>query len=146
MNKTFLKGSIRAKFLGYATTTKFGNDVTYSLAKHKTPFMHIQPPGAIDHLAVAAYEVRQHETEGNKWGHEFQKLQSDLRKLYRVIRHHYDSSMKNKIQSNLEYDTVQDMKDVNRLLTSIKKICLSTDTSKYYVLQGFIAQKRLFNF
>ena len=32
------------------------------------------------------------------------------------------------------------------LFTIIERICLSNDTSKYYTLQGFIAEKKLFNF
>ena len=38
------------------------------------------------------------------------------------------------------------MLDANGLLGIIEKICLSNDISKYYALQGFVAQKRLFNF
>ena len=38
------------------------------------------------------------------------------------------------------------VKSLKELLTIIERICLSNDTSKYYALQGFIAQKRLLNF
>ena len=38
------------------------------------------------------------------------------------------------------------MLNVLGLLTIIERICISKDTSKYYALQGFIAEKRLLNF
>ena len=54
--------------------------------------------------------------------------------------------MKSKIQSDIDYTDVNEMLNVLELLTIIERICLSNDTSKYYTLQGFIAEKRLLNF
>ena len=65
MNKTFFLKS-REEFLRYATT-KFGNDVTFSLAKRKTALVHIQVTGAINYLSSYANELRQHEIKGKEW-------------------------------------------------------------------------------
>ena len=54
--------------------------------------------------------------------------------------------MKNKMQLYVNYAEVSKMLNVIGLLTIIKRICLSNDTSKYYELQGFIAEKRQLNF
>ena len=54
--------------------------------------------------------------------------------------------MKNKIQSDPEYNEESKMLNVIRPLNIIERICLSNNNSKYYALQGYIAQKRLFNF
>ena len=76
LNKTILKSS-REKFLGYATT-KFGNDVIFSLAKRRTTLMHTQPPSVVNHLTATSYKQMQHGIEGKKWRKEFLKLQNDL--------------------------------------------------------------------
>ena len=55
MNKTFLIG--REKFLGYATT-KFGNDVAFSLSECQVALMHNPVPAAIDHTRASLYEQR----------------------------------------------------------------------------------------
>ena len=49
MNNTFLMS--REKFLGYATT-KFGNNVTYSLSERHVALMHTPVPTAFDHTAA----------------------------------------------------------------------------------------------
>ena len=55
MNKTFLMS--REKFLGY-TTTKFGNDVIYSLSERRVALMHTIIPTSIDHTTATLYEQR----------------------------------------------------------------------------------------
>ena len=47
---------------------------------------------------------------------------------------------------DVDYAHVSEMLNVLGLLTIIERICLSNDTSKYYAIQGFIAEKRLLNF
>ena len=54
MHKTFLL-SREKKFLGYATT-KFGNDVMFSLSKQRVALMHMILPTAINHTRASAYE------------------------------------------------------------------------------------------
>ena len=55
--------------------------------------------------------------------------------------------MKNKIQLDPGYAAASKMLDVIALLTIVEMIYPSNHSSKYYALvQGFIAQKRLFNF
>ena len=63
MNKTFLMS--REKFLGYATT-KFGNDITYSLSERHV-LMHTPVPTAINHTRVSLYEQRQNEIEAKEF-------------------------------------------------------------------------------
>ena len=94
INKTFLMS--RGKFLGYATT-KFGNDVTYSLNKRRVELMHTRVPPPIDYSATSLYEQRQHEVEAKEYRAEFRKLQNDLGKLYGVLWDQCDSRMKNEI-------------------------------------------------
>ena len=67
MNKTFLKST--EKFLEYATT-KFFNDVTYSLTKQKITLVHVQPPCVINHSTISGYKLRQHKIEGKEWRQE----------------------------------------------------------------------------
>ena len=138
MNKTFLMS--REKFLGYATT-KFGNNVAFSsLSERQVALMHTPVPTAIDHTRALLYEQRQNEIEEKEFKAEFRKLQNDLRKLYVILWDQCDSVlMKNKIQSDLEYAEVSKMLNVIRLLSIIKRRCLSNDASKYYALRGFIA-------
>ena len=141
MNNIFLLN--RDKFLGYATT-KFGNDVTFSLSEQRVALMHTLT--AINHARATSFELRQNEIKAKEFRAEYRKLQSDLGKLYGVLWDRCDSGMKNKIQSDLEYVDVSRMLSVIRLLTIIAKICLSNESSKCYALQGPIAQKRPFNF
>ena len=144
MNKTFLMS--REKFLGYATT-KFGNDVTYSLSKRRIALMHIKsPPTAMDYATTSLHEQRQHEVEAKEFRAEFKKLQNDVGKVYGILWDQCDSRRKNKMQSDVDYADVSKMLNVLGLLTIIERICLSNDTSKYYTLQAFIAEKRLLKF
>ena len=138
MNKTFLMS--REKFLGHATT-KFGNDVTYSLSEQRVTLMHTPVPTAIDHTAATVYKQRQNEIEAKDFRVEFRKLQNDLGKLYGILWDQRDSGMKTKIQSDVEYTEVSKMLNMIGLLTIIERICLFNNTSKYYGLQGFIAEK-----
>ena len=57
-NKTFPMS--REKFLGNATT-KFGNNVTYSLNKRRVALLHTPVPTAIDHTRAPLYKQRQNE-------------------------------------------------------------------------------------
>ena len=143
MNKMFLMS--RGEFLGYATT-KFCNGTTYSLNKRRLALMHIRVPTTVDYSTTSLYEQRQHEVEAKEFRAELRKLQNDLGKLYGILWDQCDSGMKNKIQSNVDYAEVSKMLNVLGLITIIERIFLFSDTSKYYVLQGFIAEKRLLNF
>ena len=125
MNKTFLMS--QEKFLGCATT-KFGNDVTYSLNKRWVELMHTRVPQPIDYSATSLHEQRQHEVEAKEYRAEFRKLQNDLGKLYGVLWDQCDSGMKSKIQSDIDYADVNEMLNVLGLLTIIERICLSNDT------------------
>ena len=127
MNKTFLMS--RGKFLGCATT-KFGNDVTYSLNKRRVALMHTIAPTTIDYSTASLYKQHQHEVEANEYRAEFRKLQNDLGKLYGVLWDQCDSEMKNKIQSDVDYAEISEMLNVLGLLTIIERICLSNDASK----------------
>ena len=109
MNKTFLMS--REKFLGYATT-KFGNDVTFSLSERQVALMHTPVPTAINHTRALLYKQRQNKIEAKEFRAEFQKLQNDLGKIYSILWDQCDSRMKNKIQSDLEYAEVSKMLNV----------------------------------
>ena len=143
MNKTFLMS--REKFLGYATT-KFGNNVTYSLNKRCVALMHTRAPAPIDYSTMSLCKQRQHDIEAKEYRAEFRKLQNDLGKLYGILWDQYDSGMKNKIQSDVDCTEFSKMLNVLGLLTIIKRICLSNDTSKYYGLQGFICREEAVEF
>ena len=139
MNKTFLL-SRREKFLEYVTT-KFGNDATFSLSKRRVALVHTLPTTAIDHTRASTFKLKQNEIEAKEFRAGFRKLQNDLGKLYGVPWDRCDLGMKNKVQSDPEYEDISRMLNVIRLLTIIHRICLLNNSSKYYVLQGFIAQK-----
>ena len=64
MNKAFLMS--RGKILGYATT-KFCNDVTYSLNKRRVALMHTRAPTTINYSTTSLYEQRQHEVEAKEY-------------------------------------------------------------------------------
>ena len=144
MNKIFLQS--REKFVGYATT-KFGNNVMFSLSKQRVALVHMLPPTEINHTRASAYEQRQNQIEAKGFRAEFRKLQNDFGKPYGVlVWDQCDLGMKNEIQSDPEYASISKMLNMIGLLTIIERICLSNDSSKYYALQKFIAQKGLFNF
>ena len=71
MNKTFLMS--RGEFLGYATT-KFGNDVTYSLNKRRAALVHTRAPITINYSTASLYEQHQDEAEAKEYRTEFRKL------------------------------------------------------------------------
>ena len=145
MNKTFLLS--REKLLGYATT-KFGNHVLMFslLSERRVALIHTPTPTPINHTRALVFELRQNEIEAKQFRAEFRKLRNDIGKLCGVLWDQCDSGMKNKTQSDPEYVNISKMLNVIRLLTIIERICLSNDSSKYYALQGFIAQKILLNF
>ena len=88
MNKTFLLG--REKFLGYPTT-KFGNDVMFSLNERRVTLMHTPTPAAINHTRVLAFELRQNEIEAKEFRAEFWKLQNNLGNLCGILWNQCDS-------------------------------------------------------
>ena len=106
MNKTFLMS--REKFLGY-TTTKFGNDVTFSLSERRVALMYTPVPTTINHTTASVYKQRQNEIEAKEFRAEFRKLQNDLEKLYGILWDQCDSGMKKKIQSDVNYAEVSKM-------------------------------------
>ena len=95
MNKNFLLS--REKFLGYATT-KFGNDIPFSMSEQRVAQMYMLVPTAIDHTRELVYDKRQNEIEAKEFRAEFRKLQNDLGKLYGILKDQCDSGMKNNIQ------------------------------------------------
>ena len=131
MNKTFLTS--REKFLGY-DTTKFGNDVTYSLSERRVALMHTPVPTTIDHMTATVYKQRQNEIQGKESRAESRKLQNDLGKLYGILWDQCGLGMKNKIQLDVEYAEVSKIVNVIGLLAIIERICLSNDTPNYYAL------------
>ena len=100
---------------------------------------------SINHTTATVYEQRQNEIEAKEFRVELRKLQNDLGKFYGILWDQCDSRTKNKTQVDVDYAEVSKMVNVIGLLIVIERIFLSNDTSKYYALQGFIAEKRLLN-